>query len=211
MVQYPGVLITFEGIDGAGKTTLIQAVADTISSIYTNAPVIVTKQPGGTTLGGKVRSLIADSTDISGETEFLLFAADRAEHVCRIVKPALAEGKIVLVDRMADSSLAYQGYGRGVDKAMIKAVNDWVLAGLVPDMTVYLSIPVEVSKERVRARGQGVSHFEQDALFLERVKAGFDALSHRSHVHLYDGTRNFQELADEIAEEVSQLWLCNQQ
>src|SRR3972149_5899470 len=124
------MLITLEGIDGSGKSTLAKKMADTLHN------VVLTKEPGGSALGKKLREILQmQPVPITPIAEFLLFAADRAQHFDEVVIPALEQNKIVISDRMADSSLVYQGYGRGINMENIKLVNKWVMQDITPDIT----------------------------------------------------------------------------
>jgi dTMP kinase len=146
----PGVLITFEGIDGSGKSSAARFLYERIQELR---PALLTKEPGGTELGKHLRTLLQLRTyPVSPEAEFLLFAADRAQHWRECVMPALQEGIVVISDRMADSSLAYQGYGRGVDHAMIESVNRWAMCGMKPDLTIYLKIDYATAMSRLADR-----------------------------------------------------------
>lgn len=168
-----GILITFEGIDGTGKSSAARYLYDALKKEF---PVIFTREPGATELGKQLRSILQNRTfDLDPKAEYLLFAADRVQHMETIVLPALQEGKIVISDRMADSSLAYQGYGRGVDPGMITLVNNWAMHDRVPDLTVYLELDYELASKRLALRNEQATVFEQErAEFFERVQQGFE-------------------------------------
>ena len=171
-----GILIALEGIDGSGKTTLAQFLATQL--MHAGYSVVLTKEPGGTEFGKQMRSIVQNRTTLlTPETEFLLFAADRAQHIHDVVKPALEKNCIVISDRMADSSLAYQGYGRGVDSAMIKNINHWVMAGTKPDLLLYIDLDVETAFNRIMQRKELLTDFEKEKKsFFERVVAGFEEI-----------------------------------
>lgn len=175
--SYPGVLITFEGIDGAGKTELMQRIADHLTA--QSFDVLITKEPGGTHIGRMLkRVLLEEEKECDPRVEFLLFAADRAEHFSHIIIPALKRGAIVLSDRMADSSLAYQGFGRGLDKGIISSVNKWAMHELEPDLTLYLHVSYETARQRREARNQKTHTMERvEEQFWQQVIAGYQSLA----------------------------------
>lgn len=194
-----GLLITCEGIDGAGKSTICKLLAAHLTA--QSIPVLLTKEPGSTPLGLELRNMVQHRHDnIAPIAEFLLFAADRAQHFNTVVEPALADCKIVISDRMGDSSLAYQGYGRGLSIEMISSINRWAMGNSTPDITLYLTIDPQLAHERITSRNQDKTRFEkEDAEFWDRVTHGFETIfSTRSNVIYLDATMSPQELLDEI-------------
>lgn len=187
--SYPGVLITFEGIDGAGKTVLLQRMAEWLKA--QGIRTFVTKEPGGTHIGRMLkRVLLEEEKECDPRVEFLLFAADRAEHFARLIIPELQKGTVVLSDRMADSSLAYQGFGRGLDKNLITQVNKWAMHDLAPDLTYYVHVPYEIALERRLARA-GTCHTleREEKQFWEQVIAGYQHLAEKhNRFATLDGT-----------------------
>ena len=147
-----GKFITFEGPEGGGKSTQVQTLAEWLRK--QGKKVVVTREPGGTRMSELIRSLVRDEMEDPPVTrcEVLLFLAARAQVVSQVIRPALAHGEWVVCDRFADSTFAYQGYGRGIDVQLLKNFNDFVTEGLVPDLTILLDVPPEVSRTRLAAR-----------------------------------------------------------
>lgn len=193
-----GTLIAVEGIDGAGKSTLVHALGTLLKQqAYT---VLITKEPGGTPLGMELRHLLQyQKTPLNKRAEYLLFAADRAQHFADVVIPALKQGSIVLSDRMSDSSIAYQGYGRGHDLAIINALNTWTMFGHIPDLTIYLRIDVEHAYARLNKRKDKPTVFEQETrAFMERVMHGFESIyASRSNVLILDARQSPEQLTSQ--------------
>ena len=168
-----GFFITIEGVEGAGKSTLAELVAEHLRS--EGADVVVTAEPGGDPVAERVRQLVLDSADsISDRAELLLFEAARAQHVDRVILPALERGAVVICDRFADSSLAYQGYARGIDLETVKMLNDCAARGLRPDLTILLDLPVESGLDRT----SGMDRLSSEGIaFHNAVREGYLALS----------------------------------
>lgn len=195
--QLAGVLIVVEGIDGAGKSTLIQQVNGLLQKQHT---VITTKEPGGSMLGTHLRSLLQHQPfPIAPRAEYLLFAADRAQHFHDVVIPGLTNGALVLSDRMSDSSLAYQGYGRGHDLETIHMINRWTMHDITPDITIYLKIPLDRAYERMHQRKETLTTYEKEQRsFMERVAHGFDTLyKNRTDVLILDAQQDSEVLAQQ--------------
>jgi dTMP kinase len=176
-----GLFITLEGVEGSGKTTQAGLVADALRAA--GHRVVVTREPGGTRAGETIRAIFLDpSVALHPEAELLLVLADRAQHVREQLRPALADGAIVISDRYSDSTLAYQGYGRGLDLAMLSRLNDFATGGMRPDRTFVLDFEAEAGLARTRLRMQGAERtpdrFEgQRAEFHRKVRQGFLALA----------------------------------
>ena len=173
-----GKFITFEGPEGGGKSTHVQELAKQLRA--EGLTVLVTREPGGTPLAEKIRSLLRDELDDPPVTrsEVLLFLAARAQVVSQVIRPALARGEWVLCDRFADSTFAYQGYGRGIDVGLLKNFNDFSTEGLMPDLTILLDVPLEVSRtrlaERQAATATSADRIEQaGTMFHRRLRDGF--------------------------------------
>jgi dTMP kinase len=210
-MDMPGILIVVEGIDGAGKSSLVQLLGKRLAT--THDPIVTTKEPGGTALGLELRTLLQHQPiPITPRAECLLFAADRAQHFADVVIPALRDGAIVLSDRMGDSALAYQGYGRGHDLSIIKTLNTWTMHGIVPHITIYLKVPLRVAYTRMQGRNSKPTVFEQeDHSFMERVSHGFDTLyaTPTPNLLVLDATESLETLATHATNFITN-WLAAQ-
>lgn len=193
--ELPGALITLEGIDGSGKTALLNRLAEQLTNDGYN--VITTKEPGGTNIGRMLkRVLLEEEKECNPRVEYLLFAADRAEHFARLVIPALRDGAIVISDRMADSALAYQGYGRGLSKELITTVNSWAMHDIVPDITFYLKISPEICAVRRAQRSHSTDTMEREKRpFWNAVSEGYDKIAQtRDGIKTIDATQTKDEV-----------------
>ncbi len=171
------MFITFEGSEGSGKTTQITLLADFLRQ--RGLSVVVTREPGGTPIAEQVRQVLHDvqNTAMTAEAEILLYAASRAQHVGELIRPALAKGQWVLCDRFADSTLAYQGYGRGLDLAALRQITQFATGGLQPQRTFYFDIDVQTGLERRVAGELEMNRMDlQQQAFYERVRAGYNEL-----------------------------------
>ncbi len=174
------MFITFEGADGSGKTTQLLRLAKTLTKL--GYPVVTTREPGGTKVAEKIRDLLLHEWEepIYKETEALLYAGARAQHVEGLIKPALEQGHIVLCDRFIDSSLVYQGMARGLGQEEVLSINRMAIKDLWPDCTFVIDIPVEVSKKRMSLMGKELDRLEQEQeAFKEKIREGYLALSHQ--------------------------------
>ena len=168
-----GKFITVEGIEGVGKTTNIEFIRQQLAA--SGKDVLVTREPGGTPLGEAIRGLLLNPeyTGMSPDCELQLMFAARAEHLARVIKPAVQAGQWVLCDRFTDATWAYQGGGRGLDAAKISALEDLVQGDFRPDITLLLDVPVEIGLERASKRGS-LDRFEQETVdFFERVRQAY--------------------------------------
>lgn len=173
-----GKLIVLEGVEGSGKTTQVAAIADWLRS-HQSRKVITTREPGGTSLGKYLRQLLLQEEGIQlyNRTELCLYAADRIQHLEEIIKPALAQGMIVVCDRFTASTIAYQGYGRGLDQELITQFNELATQGLQPHLTLWLSLDVQVGLQRVKLRGERDRLEQADLAFHQRVQQGYQELA----------------------------------
>jgi dTMP kinase len=195
-----GRFIVFEGVEGCGKTSQMQLCAKWLESL--GMPVIITREPGGTELGWHLRRLLLEKTEdqpIAEVTELLLYAADRSQHVAQELKPNLAAGKYILCDRYIDSTIAYQGYGRGLDMTLIHQLNQIATGGLTSDLTIWLDVDVEVGFARKGKDGLGLDRIEQETIaFHRRVQQGYaDLAASSSRIVRVDGTLS-QETVHQI-------------
>ena len=192
------MLVTFEGIEAAGKSTLIAALALELTT--RGDAVLVTKEPGGTPFGDALRDVFLDPAfRVEPVAEVMLLNASRAQLTAEVIAPALKAGTIVLCDRFFDATVAYQGFGRGLDVEQLLEICLAATQRIAPDLTFIVDIPVALSAERVRARG-GADRLEREGLdFHERVRSGYIAIAHRfaHRVAVLDGTRPPPELAAE--------------
>lgn len=182
-----GVFISFEGIDGVGKSTQLRLVSEKYRSL--GYAVVTTREPGGTVLGQRIREMLLDpNQNVSHAAEILLYAADRAQHIKEVILPALKAGKIVLSDRYLDSSVAYQGYGLDQDITWIRRINQWVAADLLPDLTFCLDQDPQTALQRTQG-----DRIEQRALeYYAKVRQGYQSIAaeepERFHIINAEGT-----------------------
>ena len=201
------MFMTLEGGEGAGKTTQIVKLGGYLSE--RGVGCILTREPGGTDIGKRIRALLLnpDNAGMAPETELLLYMADRAEHVSAVVRPALAAGKTVLCDRFFDATLVYQGTARGLSPEWIARLHALVFAGLQPDLTLLLDVPVEVGLARARrqlekgARSSQESRFEDETLdFHQRVRKGYLELARQNpeRFRMIDAAQDESRVRDDI-------------
>ena len=201
------MFITFEGIEGCGKTTQVKLLAEKLLS--QGHRVTLTREPGGCAIADKIRAILldADNEAMTPLTELLLYAAARSQHLNDTVRPALESGKIVLCDRFTDATVAYQGYGRGLDLALIERLNTLATSGLVPGLTILMDCPVAVGLGRAFSRINGTQgakeeRFERESQrFHEAVRTGYLALAHEApdRFAIVDAARPVSEIATEVA------------
>jgi dTMP kinase len=196
-----GVFITFEGTEGSGKSTQIQLVAERL--IPYGREVLSLREPGGTPLGEEIRHLLKHSPagrQMYAETELLLMNAARAQLVREVIRPALARGAIVLCDRFYDSTVVYQGYGRGIDLVYIERLTELAAGNSRPHLTLLLRVPLFVSEQRREIRGLPDRFEEADRAFFQRVEQGYDALAESAidRLRSIDATQSIDSVHAEV-------------
>lgn len=196
-----GLLITFEGIDGCGKSVQVRELAARLD--HEKRDYVILREPGGTTIAEKIRSILLEKSkeSMSPVAEFLLFSAARAQLTEHVIIPELEKGKIVILDRFYDSSTAYQGYGRGIDLNFIEQVNKMATQGIEPDLTIFLDIPVDEMRRRMMKTGNKLDRMEdQDPEFFENVRAGYLKIAERNseRIHVLDGKSAIDILSNKI-------------
>ena len=194
-----GLFITFEGADGCGKSTQMELLAKDLQN--KGYEVVLTREPGGKGLGEKIRGLLLNyNGEVSDRCESFLFLADRAQNIDMIVKPAIAAGKIVLCDRHTDSSVAYQGYGRGLDIEQINVLNNLATNGLKPDLTFVFDIDVETSMKRVGKEKDRMESAGKD--FHNRVRNGYLEIAKQEpkRIKVLDATESIEEIHKKVTE-----------
>jgi dTMP kinase len=200
------LLITFEGIDGAGKSTHLMWTAEFLRG--QGVPLTLTREPGSTALGERLRELLlAGEGQIEAETEALLMFSARRQHLAEVIRPALARGECVLCDRFTDASFAYQGGGRGVSRAKLAALENWVHPDLQPDLTFLFDVSAQVGRDRV-ARIKSPDRFErEDAAFFVRVRAAYLERMRESPQRFVriDGTKAIADIQNELARKLMQV------
>lgn len=202
-----GKFITFEGIDGCGKTTQLNLLVDWLNQQQVD--FVVTREPGSTPVGDGIRSILLDSKTkhLTAIGEALLYYASRIQNVEQVIRPALDQGKIVFCDRFHDASWAYQGFGRQLGIEFMRNLDDLVLDGFHPDHTILIEIDIETSIRRAKARNTTSPHdenrFELEAReFFERVAAGYRWLAQREpgRIHVMNGNRTAEEIQADVRE-----------
>lgn len=202
-----GKFITFEGIDGAGKSSHVEWLA---SFLRDKGHIVhVTREPGGTELGEKLRELLLH-TPMHLETETLLMFAARREHLATLIEPALAGGEWVVCDRFSDATYAYQGGGRGLDRAKLQQLEHWVHGHLQPDLTLLFDLPLDVARERIALASRVLDRFEQErADFHERVRQAYLERAHSSpaRIRVIDAQQSIENIRNLLELTVSSTCL----
>ena len=197
--MHKGTFITLEGGEGAGKTTLIQSLQKKLEE--EGHAVVVTREPGGSSLGKEIRSwLLEKGRDLDRWTELLLFLADRSQHLKEVIRPALDAGKVVICDRFNDSTIAYQGFGRGLDIPKVQEICELIVGETVPDLTLYLDIPPELGLQRALNQRGGKDRLESEQLaFHINLRKGFHWLAEQEphRIQTIDATKTKDQVFDE--------------
>jgi len=201
----PGFFISLEGTEGCGKSTLMGHLTDRLQS--DGHELVQLREPGGTESGEDIRKILKHGPDnLTPEAELLLMNASRAQLVREVIRPALSEGKVILCDRFYDSTTAYQGYGRGLDLNLVQSVIDLAVGNTIPDLTLLLEIPLNVSEER-QSKRSGTDRFESsDRAFFERVTAGYKTIAkeHPGRISTIDATQPIKLVTDLCLEIITQ-------
>ncbi|HSH25295.1 MAG TPA: dTMP kinase [Massilibacterium sp.] len=207
-----GLFITFEGPDGSGKSTQIQKLAHYLEE--NDISYVLTREPGGTRISDLIRGILLnpEHQEMKNNTEVLLYAASRAQHIEEKIKPALAAGKIVLCDRFVDASIAYQGYGLGIDLEMIQQINQFAIQNIMPNRTYLFDISPEEGRKRMMNRlGEQVTNLdriEQKTIdYHVRVRKGFEEIANQEphRITRVDGSKSIDTIAKQIRDDFNQL------
>ncbi|MGQ0557431.1 MAG: dTMP kinase [Nitrospiraceae bacterium] len=204
-----GIFMTLEGGEGSGKTTQARRLCERLTA--QGLDVLYTREPGGTLLAERLRSMLLDHSgeSIAPETEACLIFAARRQHVDHVIKPALARGVTVVCDRFSDSTIAYQGYGRGLDLRILRTMNDWATGKLAPQLTLLFDVPVAVGLSRRRGRTATQNRLDREAeRFHRKVRTGFHALARREprRIMVIDSTQPLESVTQTV-EELVMNWL----
>lgn len=195
-----GLFITLEGVEGAGKSTLMDTVADLFSKA--GHDVIQTREPGGTKTGEQIRNILLDSNNIglTNDTELLLMFAARAQHLQEVIKPSLLEGKLVICDRFTDASYAYQGGGRGIAHSRIQTLENWIQPGLKPDLTLLFDLDVNIGLRRTGKRGEADRFEQEETGFFERIRSCYldRAENEPKRFRIIDAAQSYDNVKQQI-------------
>jgi dTMP kinase len=200
-----GRFITLEGLDGAGKSTHLVWLVETLRA--RGKVIVQTREPGGTPLGEKLRTLLLGDP-MHLETEALLMFAARREHIAQLIEPALARGDWVVCDRFTDASFAYQGGGRGLAREKLAILEQWVQAGLQPDMTLMFDVTTEVARGRITGMGRDLDRFEREqAEFFERVRNEYlaRAAASQGRIRVIDASRPIDKIKNTLEEIIATI------
>jgi dTMP kinase len=202
-----GKFITVEGGEGAGKSSNLAFIRDLLEQ--SSIEVVFTREPGGTALGEDIRDLLLGHkhTGMASDTELMLMFAARAEHLARLIMPALNQGKWVLCDRFTDASYAYQGGGRGIDMERIRHLETWVQQGITPDLTLLLDLPVQTGLDRASLRSEPDRFEVEQNAFFERVRATYLEIAARDQhrVRIIDAADSLPQVQTQIARVIAEF------
>ena len=202
-----GIFISIEGPDGSGKSTQIENIKQFFAA--KNMEIIYTREPGGTAIGERIRDILLDKScaEMDYMTEAMLYAASRAQHVAQVIKPALAEGKVIVCDRFVDSSIAYQGYGRSLGDS-VRVINEYAVAGCMPDVTFLLKVDPGIGKGRIKSRGEKEDRLDAEKVaFHEEVYRGYLALEEQypDRILGIDASRSIEEIKHDICRKLEEV------
>ena len=207
-----GKFISFEGPDGAGKTSVIKAIVDRLADVKLDNQVVLTREPGGTPIGEAIRDLLlsSKSVDMDGWTEAYLFAASRRQHVVEKIKPALKSNQIVICDRFVDSSVAYQGQGRQLGFDQIWELNQAAVGDCLPDLTFVLDLPIEEGLQRIaQHRTDQINRLDEETLtFHQRVRQGFLKQAQRDpqRIVVVDASQELTAVVKDVWHQMAERW-----
>ena len=203
-----GLFITFEGIDGCGKSTQLARLAKTLTD--RGLPVIVTREPGGTVIAEKIREILisTEHSEMVDECEILLYCAARAQHVREKIIPAIEQGNIVLCDRFQEATFAYQGFGRSISLEILSIINSYATGGLNPDKTFIFDLSVETSFDRMKKMNKLADRLEQNGKdFFERIRRGYLLMAENSpqRIVLLDGEQTIDTVSENVMFHINDL------
>jgi len=203
-----GKFITFEGIDGCGKSTQLASVAKILDE--KGVPVVVSREPGGTLISEKIREILLSpsNSEMVNECEILLYCAARAQHIREKILPAINDGKIVLCDRFQEATFAYQGYGRNIPLDVLTSINAYATGGLNPDLTFIFDLSVETSIQRMAKINKAKDRLEQNGVeFFQRIRNGFQELSQRApdRIRVIDAEQTIDHVSDQVIKIIQNL------
>ncbi len=207
-----GKFISFEGPDGAGKTSVIKAIVDRLADVKLDNQVVLTREPGGTPIGEAIRDLLlsSKSVDMDGWTEAYLFAASRRQHVVEKIKPALKSNQIIICDRFVDSSVAYQGQGRQLGFDQIWELNQAAVGDCLPDLTFVLDLPIEEGLQRIaQHRTDQINRLDEETLtFHQRVRQGFLKQAQRDpqRIVVVDASQELTAVVKDVWHQMAERW-----
>ncbi len=208
--KYKGIFITFEGGEGSGKSTQIQKLKNNILGFISNVEIVITREPGGTEVAEQIRNILvngaADKLSVRAET--LLMIAARAEHIDRVILPAIKRGAIVLCDRFKDSSTVYQGIANNISNREIDKIHAFALKTCEPDLTILLDVPAEIGIKRALDRNENNQRFERKGEFFhKKIRDGYlkIASSYPDRIKIIDGSQTIEKISDEIFQLVSPI------
>ena len=202
-----GFFITLEGIEGAGKSTMVNFIEDFL--IKSGHDVIKTREPGGTKIGEQIREVLLknENNNLTADAELLLMFAARAQHMSKVITPALSSGKTILCDRFIDASYAYQGGGRGIDTSRINLLEKWMQSNLTPDLTLLFDLNVSVGMARTKKRSKADRFEEEESIFFEKVRTCYlkRAEDEPNRFRIINSELPLQKVEDEITTILSRL------